>query len=109
MSTTSTPGSHRRRRVDSPATHNGSTDKLDRHTDTPSALEKEKREDAESWSIARVVDIGAAAVHTIAPYWINWAVMVGLIFGGCCSNVCIRGWKTRPSFPHLGCVSDTNL
>ena len=39
---------------------------------------------------SRTKDVAGAIFHAAAPYWINWAVTVGLIFGGCCSNVGIK-------------------
>ena len=38
-------------------------------------------------SPSRPLDIAEAAAHATVPAWLQLSVMVGLIFGGCCSNV----------------------
>lgn len=32
--------------------------------------------------------MASAATQTTLPAWVNMVVMVSLIFGGCCANVC---------------------
>ncbi|MCJ1278547.1 golgi uridine diphosphate-N- acetylglucosamine transporter [Puttea exsequens] len=39
------------------------------------------------WSLAKVIGVTAAWIHMTVPPYLNWAVIMGLIFGGCCSNV----------------------
>ncbi len=39
------------------------------------------------WSLAKMIGVGAAWLHMTVPPYINWGIMMGLIFGGCCSNV----------------------
>lgn len=37
-----------------------------------------------------LVSIGTAAAHATFPSWMSVVLMVSLIFGGCCANVCCR-------------------
>lgn len=39
------------------------------------------------WSPAKMIGVGAAWIHMTVPPYLNWAIMMALIFGGCCSNV----------------------
>ena len=42
--------------------------------------------DAE-WMLAKVMAPSVAMEHMHLPFVLNWLGVVGLIFGGCCSNV----------------------
>ncbi|KAL8724784.1 MAG: hypothetical protein Q9181_006673 [Wetmoreana brouardii] len=38
-------------------------------------------------TLSKAIGVTAATVQTFLPALISWAVIVSLIFGGCCSNV----------------------
>lgn len=87
-----TPASSRRQRhVDPSVASNGSASEQKVQKVTATQSEKNTFQDTNPpWTFARLVGVGAATVHMSAPYYISLAVMSGLIFGGCCSNVRIR-------------------
>ena len=39
-----------------------------------------------------LASIGTAAAHATFPSWMSVILMISLIFGGCCANVCCCYW-----------------
>lgn len=50
-------------------------------------IRKAGRDYRGSWTLAKVFGTSAPLIHIYLPFFINWLGIVGLIFGGCCSNV----------------------
>lgn len=50
-------------------------------------IRKVGRDHRGSWTLAKVFGTSAPLIHIYLPFFINWLGIVGLIFGGCCSNV----------------------
>ena len=48
---------------------------------------KARKDHNDAWTLAKIIAISAAMTHIYLPFFINWLGIVGLIFGGCCSNV----------------------
>lgn len=87
MTTTSSAYGHRQRHVDSKATDPGTNHTVTRHP----AVKKGSLGGAESWMFGRLVGLAA----TMLPF----TAMIGLIFGGCCSNVRTERWLSRNNDP----------
>lgn len=54
--------------------------------------DKSKYEDEGSKDRNGTAAMAVALSYTVIPSWANSALMVSLIFGGCCSNVCESNW-----------------
>ncbi|KAL6720698.1 golgi uridine diphosphate-N-acetylglucosamine transporter [Lecanora helva] len=84
MSTLSPPGERRRREVNTNIPQNGSVQKP---TNVSRTRRAEKDDVLDAGQSSQGAGSATAAIQAMAPYWVTWAVIVSLIFGGCCSNV----------------------
>jgi hypothetical protein len=46
-----------------------------------------RRRSQGGFNVSNALDVAGAVIQTTVPAWIQTGVMIGLIFGGCCSNV----------------------
>ncbi len=84
---------HARRRIALPSKPsstfaNGSTLKA-KEVDPISSLQSTghaSNSDSQRLVMSKAIETARAVGHT-TPVWLNFGIMVGLIFGGCCSNV----------------------
>jgi len=79
MSSTSSANGHRQRQVDTNAAKSDPSHTATRQGNGDLGIRKGSSRDTEPWTFGRAVELAVA----VLPF----TAMVGLIFGGCCSNV----------------------
>ena len=56
-----------------------------------------REERSEQSNLARLLSYGVDVTSASIPVFVSWGLVVGLIFGGCCSNVCYTVQKLMDS------------